>query len=81
MAMKRAILVLEFDDEAGNFDTVGEIGQTVHGCIEDMAGESFPELSIHGFASVEELTSEIGNGLFGVDPEFAPLQAAPKRKR
>lgn len=78
MAIKRALLVVEYDDAAGNgYDAVGDIANVFHGCVEDMEGSSFPELSIHGYESVEDMLNDQKRsvGAFKGDGELPPARS------
>lgn len=62
--------------------TTRQVGDVVQGCIEDMDSESFPDLVIRSYGSLDDLVSDIQTkkGAFETDLEMAPL-SKPARKR
>ncbi len=75
MAIKRTILVLSFDDEKNSFDNAHDLATVVAGCIEDMDSESFPDLSISSYDSVDDLAADFSqkDGAFRTEAEMVPV--------
>lgn len=83
MAVRRAILVVEYEELDNGYDTAGEIALMAAGCIADMESSSFPELRVAGYGSVSELQSDFENkiGIFAEEGDFLPASLNPRPNR